>query len=135
MSEDINPLVNDPEVKVRLMICWNTETQETLDLAGGDGESCSWGEACDHWDGDEVNEEAESKETTEEDDDPGDECEEDGVLWTILSILTSHQRHDCRGSNSDVFAAAEYNVDKASHECWVETILRRQTCHESVGNA
>ena len=41
VSEDINPLVNDPEVKVRLMICWNTETQETLDLAGGDGESCS----------------------------------------------------------------------------------------------
>ena len=45
-----------------------------------------------------------------------------------------HEGHDGGGADGDVFRAPEEDVDEASHEGGVESILRRETGNQSIGD-
>ena len=105
-----------------------------LDLAAGDGDGCSRGEAGDDWLGDEVDEEAEPEEAAQEDDQPGDEGEQDGVVRPQLGVLPGHEGHDGGGADSDVLRGAKHDVDETSHEGGVQPVLRRQSGNQSIGD-
>ena len=65
MGEDVHPGVDDAEVEVRLVVGGDGQPQQTLHLAGGDGERRGRGEARDHRHGDEVYQEAEPEERSQ----------------------------------------------------------------------
>ena len=133
--EDVDVVVHDPRVGVALVVRVDGHPQETLPLTTSDGEGRGRGEAGDHWHGDEVYQEAELEEAAQKDDDPGEEAQEDGVLRPVLGVDAGHQRHDGRGADGDVLAAAEHAVGEAAHEGGVEAVLGREPGHDGVGDA
>ena len=133
--EDVDVVVHDPGVGVALVVRVDGHPQETLPLATSDGEGRGRGEPGDHGHGDEVYQEAELEEAAQQDDDPGEEAQEDGVLRPVLGVDAGHQGHDGRGADGDVLAATEHAVGEAAHEGGVEAVLGREPGHDGVGDA
>ena len=102
MPGNVHPAVNNAKLEVRPLVVRDGDTEEIAHLEAGDGHGSSRGEAGDDWEGDEVNEEAEMEEMTEEDEGPGEEGEEDGVLVTTLGVVPRHEGHDGGGADGDV---------------------------------
>jgi len=65
------------------------------------------------------------KETKAGDDAAGEEGEQHGeVCAVVVHVALSHERHDGRWPDGDVFGAAQKQVHEAAHEAGVQAILQ-----------
>ena len=72
-------------------------------LTAGNGDCRGRSESGNDRQWEEIDEETETKKSSDEDDDAGEEGEQHGVLRPVVGDLRRHQRHDRRRADVDVF--------------------------------